>query len=161
MRLRFGNAFTIIELVVVIAILGILAALALPRMATLHDEAATAQAEGMNGGFSSAIQLVHAKWIGQGEGTTVTVAGVDIDVNALGWPAPAGGGFMTQAFCADLWRNLLSTPPPIAVGYTPGTDGWGALAGGVLCGFVYEPDVTPIRLIIYDASDGSVELFLI
>ena len=153
--------FTFIELVVVVLVLAILAAVALPRLAVLNDDAQTAQAEGFNGAFAAAVQIAHAKWISQGEGPAVDVSGISVDVNALGWPSAVSAPPMTQARCRDLWDDLLQTAPPMQLGFTAGADDWGALAGGALCGFVYQPDVTPIRLIIYDTSDGSVELFLI
>ena len=54
------SGFTLIELVVVIVILGILAAVAIPRFINLSDEAELAAVQGMAGGLSSAMAINYA-----------------------------------------------------------------------------------------------------
>jgi prepilin-type N-terminal cleavage/methylation domain-containing protein len=54
--MRLNKGFTIVELVVVIIILGILAATALPRFVNLESEAYAAVADGVRGAFGYGSQ---------------------------------------------------------------------------------------------------------
>jgi MSHA pilin protein MshA len=60
------RGFTLIELVVVIALLSILAAFAIPRYAGLEREARTAAILGISGSVRSGAALVHGLWLSQG-----------------------------------------------------------------------------------------------
>lgn len=61
-----SRGFTLIELVVVIALLGILAAFAIPRFVGLEREARSATTLGISGSIRSAAALVHSVWLSQG-----------------------------------------------------------------------------------------------
>lgn len=60
--MRRQSGFTIIEIIIVVIILGLLAATALPRFLDVVDDAEDASLEGVAGGFATAVGLVRGQW---------------------------------------------------------------------------------------------------
>lgn len=81
------GGFTLIELVVVIALLGILAAFAIPRFASLEREARSATTQGLSGSVRSAAAMAHGLFLATGA-TPVNMEGNNI-VIVNGYPNAA------------------------------------------------------------------------
>lgn len=84
------KGFTLIELVVVITILGILAAFAIPRFASLDSAARVSAINGLTGSIRSASALAHAEYLAAGNlPTTVTMEGQAVALTN-GYPSVTG-----------------------------------------------------------------------
>lgn len=124
-RSRDGmRGFTLIEMVVVIALISILAAVALPRMLETYDNAHEAAVLGAGGALASAVVLVRAQWVANGSSLAVTgVQGFgndDVATSSDGWPTDAGQGAGSSSNavmdsperCARIWQGVLIANAP-------------------------------------------------
>jgi MSHA pilin protein MshA len=126
------SGFTLIELVVVITILGILAAFAVPRFASLEGQARLAATQALAGSVRSGAALAHALWLAQGNpaSTSVTMEGQAITM-AFGYPNAAtvastlveyNGFALTTPSGTAVFTKTSPSGTPIAncfVTYTP------------------------------------------
>ncbi len=92
------KGFTLIELVVVITILGILAAFAFPRFAALESEARRATVEGLEGSLRSAAVLAHSLDLVNGAAAVV----MEGNTIAMVEQYPAGSALGIELTLVDL-----------------------------------------------------------
>lgn len=177
------RGFTIIELVVVILLLGILTATALPRFMDVQNQAHDAVVDAVRGGMVTSSALFRAQWYAEGQPATV----VDYD-NMRAWPTSgyALGEFTgtpltsigSSANCKTIYENFLQPAGRPTIGIKSSADGAPTTVKAATTDFVAYLDTTTtttakkcyfiytgqysdsslggLPVLIYDAVDGSV-----
>ena len=134
------TGFTIIELIVVIALLGILSAVALPRFINVTEDAHTAAVSGAGAGFATGVALIRAQAIAEnvGSGAVEGFGDGTVRVNASGAPTSRTGATpFTTNNCVEIWEGLLQANAPTVSGadsdYTIAND----TADPCICTYTY------------------------
>lgn len=130
---RSQRGFTLIELVIVVVVLGLLAATALPRLLDITEDAEDATVEGVAGGFATGVGLVRAQWEIEGRPrenqginlTFVTIDGIQIGVDQdTGYPTgQLNSDVSSEDFeinnldCESIFNLIMQSAPTISSNY--------------------------------------------
>ncbi|MEW5875754.1 MAG: prepilin-type N-terminal cleavage/methylation domain-containing protein [Candidatus Zixiibacteriota bacterium] len=108
---RSEQGFTLIELVIIIAVLGIIAAVAIPKYVDMIGEARESACKGALGGLRSAISIYYAN--------------TALQNNSATWPPIDSvrtiGVVMAQAIPPNPYQSSSNAPDSVVTGVTKGT----------------------------------------
>ena len=163
---------SLVELIVLIGLLGFLAAQVMPRFVDLRDEAEFAQVQGTAAAIESAVNHVPIIWSVNKHPTRVQdlqgFGDDDVDTNNIGFPIGTNKGSGNEnigkqrAGCVMLWDGLMISHPSVSLN----NDGADYQAyrhtQNKVCSYVYRAggDTRNRRradlVIKYDSRDGTV-----
>jgi MSHA pilin protein MshA len=141
-KVQAQGGFTLIELIVVIVILGILAATALPKFANLSGDARIAKLQAAKASITSVSAMAHSLFLVNptANGTNATMEGTVVPM-ANGYPAVSGN----LAAAAGLSDADYTISPTVATGGTVATGSMEisptgiAAANVATCRVIYNP----------------------
>lgn len=172
---RKQTGFTIVELVVVIILLGILAATALPRFINIDEQAHSASFESVTGSVQTGVSLFHAQWVAMGAPNQDQPFPdfSNLRNNAAGYPYGvanrASNDVSNVADCAAIFTNVMQLgAPTIQTATGPAQvsargldyDYVAVMPAAGSCSFYYTADdpITgdTVNVMAYDSSVGTV-----
>ena len=158
------QAFTMIELIFVIIILGVLAATALPRFIGIQDDAKISAEKGVAGAVRGGVQLAHGKWILKQQSSFDWDAdGNKEEFSAQGYlkNLENGGTYSNTKTSDNIFAEILSEPAEDWTKYDGTSDPENAYEGPASAytngadGSIEGNDINKTGWWVYNNSDGT------
>ena len=110
------QGFSLIELVIVIVILGLLAATAIPRFLNVTEDAQDASVDGIAGGLATAVSFVRSQWEVDGRrNDSVLLDGTSVSLDKrFGFPTGTtntSANSMGNVACQQVFDSVLQNAP--------------------------------------------------
>jgi len=153
--------FTLIELISVIAILGILTAIALPRFIDVRSDAHQGSVAQTAAAFTAAIQMAYLGCVTMNfdnqDNLPIFGAG-NVDFNANCFPSSTNGnnGNVNANRCRQIWDGVLTGAPSISNPATDPTTDYRSQGSGTTCTYTYRKDSSALRRFTYSTATGNV-----
>lgn len=161
MSRRNQDGFTLIEMIVVIVLLGLLAAAAFPRFSRIDTAAHKSSVAGTASAFRTAVILVHTAYFARGySGAVDNIIGFgnnNVDVNTAGYPTDTNNSntITGTATCQRVWNGILDSAPTTTTTTSTAFD-YRITRSGQICTYTYRRSTSPTRSITYNAATGVI-----
>ena len=168
------SGFTLVELVILIVVLGIIAAVGIPRFIDISRQTLVATIEATAASFQNAVipmqANVTAKGTSRPSNNVVGFGDGTVDINTAGFPTdttsanPVNNDTVTSAKCLNIWNGILQNPPAVttsaAVYSTAAPQLYRAQVAGagitLLCRYTYRKVANPVRRFDYYVNTGRI-----